>query len=137
MHRIFSIVVIAAAIGFGSGAARAEAPSPVTPIQSVIAAQIEAFGRDDAAGAHQFASPGIKMRFPDPNAFLAMVKQSYAPLIHPRSTHFDGSDPGPVQKLTIVDSAGVVWTALYTLEQVDGQWRITGCSLLKAPDVGA
>jgi hypothetical protein len=33
----------------------------------------------------------------------------------------------------IVDENGTAWDALYTLErQVDGSFKITGCSLLKA-----
>lgn len=137
MRRHLALLVFAFGVAFGSWPVRAEDASPAIQAQSVITSQIEAFGRDDALTAHSFASPGIKRIFPDPNAFLAMVKQSYAPLVHPRSTHFDTPDTETVQKMTIVDSNGVVWTALYTLEQVDGQWRISGCSLLKAPDVGA
>ena len=106
----------------------------------MITAQIEAIGRGDAAAAQSFASPGIKQKFPDPPQFLEMVQRSYAPLVHPKSTHFESAGDtglGPTEKVTIVDSAGVVWTAVYTFEQVDGQWRITGCALLKAPDTSA
>lgn len=109
-------------------------------LQAVITAQIDAIGRGDAVAAHGFASPGIKQKFPDPAQFLDMVRQSYAPLVHPKSTHFDSTGDaglGPIEKVTIVDSAGVVWTAVYTFEQVDGEWRITGCALLKAPDTSA
>ncbi|HEX4766324.1 MAG TPA: DUF4864 domain-containing protein [Lichenihabitans sp.] len=108
--------------------------------QTVITAQLDAIAHDDAATAQSFASPGIKQKFPDPAGFLAMVKQSYAPLVKPRSTHFDMAGDtglGPMERVTIIDSSGVVWTAVYTFEQVDGQWRITGCSLLKAPDTTA
>ncbi len=108
--------------------------------ETVITSQLQAIGRDDAASARSFASPGIMQKFPDPNQFLAMVKQSYAPLVRPKSTHFESAGDtglGPMEKVTIVDSGGVVWTAIYTFEQVDGQWRITGCALLRAPDTSA
>ena len=103
-------------------------------MQSVISQQIDAFGRGDAATAQSFAAPGIKQMFPDAEGFVDMVRRAYPPLIKPRSTHFEtaGTTPlGPLQKVTIVDSAGVAWTAVYTFEQVDGQWRITGCVLVK------
>lgn len=108
--------------------------------ETIITAQIDAFGRGDAAAAHAFASPGIQSKFPDPNQFLSMVRQSYGALIHPRSTRFEPPERsalGPVQKVTIIDGAGVAWTAVYSFEQVDGVWRITGCVLIKAPDASA
>ncbi len=116
------------------------ADEPEAAFQAVITAQIDAIGRGDAAAAQSFASPGIKQKFPEAAQFLDMVRQSYAPLVRPKSTHFDSAGEtglGPMEKVTIVDSTGVVWTAVYTFEQVDGQWRITGCSLLKAPDTSA
>ena len=126
----------AAVLGFALEAARAEDVDQPTQeaMKSIITQQIEAFGRDDAPGAEAFAAPGIKQLFPEPKDFVAMVHRSYAPLIHPRSTHFDAaaSTPaGPAQKVTVVDSEGGAWTAVYTFEQVDGQWRITGCALIK------
>ena len=78
--------------------------------------------------------------FPDPNAFLGMVKKGYAPLIHPRSTHFDetvNSDSGTIQHVTVVDKDGAVWTAVYTMTKVDGHWVISGCVLVKSPETTA
>ena len=120
-----------------SGAADAGADPE---IQTVITTQIDAFGRDDAAQAESFASEGIKSKFPDAGSFLGMVKQSYPALVHPRSTHFEPtmtSDSGTVQKVTVVDANGGVWTAVYTLEKVDGHWVISGCALLKTPETSA
>lgn len=103
-------------------------------MQSIITQQIDALGRDDAATAQSFAAPGIRTKFPDPQGFSDMVHNAYAPLIRPRSTHFDAAGVtavGPLQNVTIVDSKGQVWTAVYTFEQVEGQWRINGCMLLR------
>ena len=119
---------------------RAEDMPDGAAFETVIRSQLDAIGRGDAVTAQSFASPGIKQKFPDAAQFLNMVRQSYAPLVNPKSTHFEQAGDtglGPMEKVTIVDSSGVVWTAIYTFEQVDGQWRITGCSLLKAPDTGA
>ena len=103
-------------------------------LQSIITQQIDAFGRDDAAVAQSFAAPGIKDKFPDAKDFNAMVHRSYAPLIHPKSTRFDATGQagaGAAQTVTIVDADGQAWTALYSFEQIDGQWRINGCVLVK------
>ncbi len=109
-------------------------------IENMISAQIDAFGHDDAAKAESFASPGIKTMFPEPGAFLGMVKTNYPALVHPRSTHFEPtstSDAGTEQKVTVVDGNGAVWTAVYRLEKVDGHWVISGCILLKTLETSA
>ena len=103
-------------------------------IQSVITRQLDAFQKDDGPAAEAFAAPAIKDRFPEPSTFLAMVKEHYGALIHPRSTSFGEIVPsphGPLQKMTIVASDGLVWTAVYSFEKVDGEWRITACGLAK------
>ena len=109
-------------------------------VQSTITSQIEAFDQGDAVKAESFASPAIQTMFPDPSGFFGMVKQSYAPLIHPRSTHFEptvAAPDGTVQHVTIVAADGVVWTAVYSLQKIDGRWAISGCVLLKSPDSSA
>ena len=103
-------------------------------IQSVIAKQLDAFGHADAKGAEAFAAPAIQDRFPEPSEFFAMVKENYAALINPKSTSFGETTPsphGPLQKVTIVAADGTVWTAIYSLEQVGGEWRINACGLMK------
>lgn len=103
-------------------------------LQQIIAQQLDAFAHEDAEKAESFAAPGIRAKFPDPKDFVAMVHNAYAPLFQPRSTHFEkagSSAMGPLQSVTIVDREGTAWTAVYTFEQVDGQWRINGCALVK------
>jgi hypothetical protein len=105
-----------------------------TAIQGVITRQLEAFAHDDPKGAEAFAAPAIQNRFPEPAQFLNMVKRNYGALLNPKSTQFGEvttSPHGPLQKVTIVASDGSVWTAIYSFQQVDGAWRITGCGLEK------
>lgn len=109
-------------------------------IQATITSQIDAFNQGDAAKAESFAAPGIRTMFPDASTFFGMVQHSYAPLIHPRSTHFEPTvtaDTGTIQHVTVVDSGGVVWIAVYALEKVDGHWAIAGCVLVKSPETAA
>ena len=101
-------------------------------IQSVITNQLAALNRGDAKAAEDFAAPAIKEKFPEPARFFDMVKENYGALIHPKSTQFNETSPsphGPLQKMTIVAADGTVWSAIYSFEQVDGQWRISGCGL--------
>ena len=108
----------------------------IAAAQSVISAQEQAFGRDDASAAYSYAAPAIKQIFPRADIFMSMVQQGYAPVYRHRSFEFgeakvDGERIA--QRVHIVDANGEIWEALYTLErEVDGSLKITGCSLLKA-----
>ncbi|MEW6768136.1 MAG: DUF4864 domain-containing protein [Pseudomonadota bacterium] len=104
--------------------------------QAMIRAQDEAISRDDAAAAFSYAAPVIKRVFSQPEIFMAMVRQGYAPLYKPRSFEFGKGqvlDGGVVQIVYLTDADGVAWEALYTLErQQDGSLKITGCTIKKA-----
>ena len=110
--------------------------------QSVISDQIAAFQADDGARAYGFASPTIQSIFPNHYLFMDMVKRGYQPVYRPQSFAFgeagiNGSG-SPFQKVTIVGPDGFTYEALYTMEQQpDGSWKINGCSLVRAPDMGA
>jgi hypothetical protein len=110
-------------------------------IQRIISGQIEAFRRDDGPGAFSFASPGIRQMFQTEARFMAMVREGYPQVYRPRSFAFGEyrvTDAGPSQLVEIVDGEGQVWRALYTLEkQPDGTWRISGCYVLKAPQLAS
>ena len=76
-------------------AEQAISPADQAAIRSVIAAQIEAFRRDDSAAAFSFASPTIQRIFGTPDQFMAMVRSGYQPVYRPREVvtrrHIDGS----------------------------------------------
>ena len=107
-------------------------PPTRAAIKDVITKQLEAISRDDGTAAEGFASKSIREKFTDGPAFMAMVHKSYGALIRPKSTAFgatEDSPHGPLQTVTIVAADGTVWTAIYSFEQADGAWRITGCGL--------
>jgi hypothetical protein len=113
----------------------AVADDDVAAAQAIIRSQVEAFSRDDAAAAYAYAAPEIRNLYPEADAFLGMVQHSYAPVYRHKSFEFgDGraADGQIALKVHIVDSDGVPWEAIYTLErQSDGSLKITGCMLLK------
>ena len=125
-------LLVALSVVFSSLSARAD--DVVTP-QSVIRAQEQAFGHDDAAAAYSYAAPAIKQIFPAPDIFMSMVQNGYAPVYRHKSFEFgDSKSEGNsiAQRVHIIDANGEAWEALYTLEQQsDGSYKITGCSLLK------
>lgn len=128
-----AVLLAAILIALGAGPTRA---GDVATTQSVIRAQEQAFVRDDAAAAYSHAAPAIKEIFPAPDIFMSMVQNGYAPVYRHKSFEFGESkiDGGWIaQRVHIIDANGEAWEALYTLEQqVDGSYKITGCTLLKA-----
>jgi Domain of unknown function (DUF4864) len=122
-------------LAFLSFAAAAHADD-VANAQAAIRAQEQAFGRNDASTAWSYASPAIKKLFPRADIFMSMVQNSYAPVWRHKSFEFgEARTEGRwvAQRVHIVDQDGEAWEAMYTLEQdADGNWEITGCSLLKA-----
>ena len=109
-------------------------------IRSVITSQLDAFRRDDAAGAYAEAAPGIQQLFPTPGIFLEMVRRGYQPVYRSRSAEFTAlavEDGHPVQRVEIIGPDGEAHTALYTMErEPDGTWRIAGCELVASARVG-
>jgi Domain of unknown function (DUF4864) len=133
--RIVRILVLAIAFLIGTGLF-ARSGDDVATAQSVIKAQEEAFGRDDAATAYSFAAPAIQSYFRNPDGFMFMVRNNYAPVYRHRSFEFGlamTADGKIIQQVGIVDADGVAWDAVYTLEaQPDGSLKITACILKKA-----
>jgi len=122
------------------GSAAAQSDADRTAVQSAIEQQLQAFLADDGATAYSFAAPNIRSRFPTEDIFMEMVRQGYRPVYRPHSYTFGelkAAGGGLEQLVDIVDANGDFWTAHYTLELVDGAWRITGCTLEKKPGVGA
>ena len=126
------VLLVVFLIGLGSPAFADD----VAAAQSVIRAQEQAFGRDDAAAAYSHAAPAIQQIFPQADIFLQMVQQAYPPVYRHKSFEFGEARAAGgqiAQRVHIVDDNGEAWEALYTLEQQpDGSLKITGCSLLKA-----
>ena len=108
-----------------------------TEIQDVISAQVEAFRRDDAALAYSFASPDIQELLRDPATFLAMVRRAYPEVYRPQSLRFlriEESDGRVLQHVLVQGPDGSIVTAVYEMVEIDGRWRINGCTLVKGSD---
>jgi hypothetical protein len=127
------VLLAAFLIGLSAPACAAD---DIAAAQSVIRSQEQAFSRNDAAAAYSHAAPAIQGIFPDAETFMAMVRNSYAPVYRHKSFEFGEArtaDGKIAQRVHILDVEGVPWEALYTLElQPDGSVKITGCVLLKA-----
>lgn len=107
-------------------------------IRTVIEAQLAAFEQDDAMAAFAFASPGIRRSFATPEGFVGMVRQLYPVVYRPRTVRFLPPrlvDDQPIQVVEMSDRDGVVWMAIYRLQQqTDGTWLIDGCALVPGRD---
>jgi hypothetical protein len=106
--------------------------------KAVISRQLDAFTHDDAHAAWALAAPAIREKFGDADAFMAMVKSVYPPVYRRRSVEFgkqsrEGDEIA--QEMVFVDESNDVWAGVYKLErQGDGDWKITGCVLIRAKE---
>lgn len=131
-------LALALGLAGAAGAARADeqpAAVEVEQIRDVIAAQLEAFQRDDAQGAFSLASPGIREKLGSPERFMAMVREQYLPVYRAKKIQFRepfdmGEDEGVMQPAIVTGPDDVPVYAIYAVEQQeDGAWRISGCLL--------
>ena len=108
-------VALAAWIGTASAEELTAARS-----RAIVERQFEAFARDDAEAAYALADPSIKQKFVDADGFMAMVRDSYAPVYRHRSVEFgafaESGDEASL-KATLVDDDSVEWTALYSFRR--------------------
>ncbi|MBB5762772.1 DUF4864 domain-containing protein [Methylorubrum rhodesianum] len=137
MRTVASLLILVLA-GLAARADDASRDTARRAARATIERQIDAFRRNDAVGAYAEAAPQIRNLFPSAETFIAMVAKGYAPVLRPRSYRFETAQETAedeiAQGVSLQDEAGLDWVALYTLQrQVDGQWRITGCQLKKAP----
>jgi hypothetical protein len=113
-------------------AATAIAQSPQeTAIRGVIARQLQAMQRGDAMAAFALASPAIQWLFGDATNFMRMVELGYPQVYRSRAHRFlqlDTSQGRLIQRVLVESDAGTV-VARYEMVEVDGAWRINGCSL--------
>jgi hypothetical protein len=136
--------VLAAVLVLLAGPAPAQgiAAEDQAAVQGIIAAQLDAFRRDDGSLAYSFAAPGIKLIFPTVEVFMAMVREGYAPVYRSREVEFREVEPMAEgwlrQHALIIGADGRVVLALYTMErQPDGSWAIAGCTLVPAAEAAA
>ncbi|MBT8409442.1 MAG: DUF4864 domain-containing protein [Alphaproteobacteria bacterium] len=125
-------------LGLTAAAAAQEARN--AEIESVISGQIEAFVADDVATAFTFASPNIQGLFGSSDRFGVMVQQGYPMVWRPGDVSFlelKEVAPYQLQRVLIVDRAGVPHVLEYQMIPSENGWKINGVSLLRAPAVGA
>jgi hypothetical protein len=133
--RAVPALLIASIASLGAAAAFA-AEDAIDMSRRVIEGQIKAFLNDDAEAAYAFAAPDIKAKFPDKDAFFAMVKKSYDPVYHPRNYAFgrsksvsDGATV--IHEVLITGRDGKNWRAVYKLiRQPDGIYKIGGVAVV-------
>lgn len=109
-------------------------------IEKTISDQISAFQADDFASAFTYASPSIQGIFQTPDRFGAMVRNGYPMVWRPADVRFGElrEIAGALwQKVIVQDSQGQTHVLDYRMQQIEGEWRISGVQLLPSPDVAA
>ena len=115
-----------------------EVLSPEPRIEDTIQRQMDAFLTDDFSAAFGFAGPNIRSLFGTAENFGAMVKQGYPMVWRPAEVTFGdlrSISGGLYQTVIVRDADGAFHYLDYRLEQIDGQWRIAGVQILRAPEV--
>ena len=124
--------------GLGPAGAQALPPGVTAAdqaaIQQVIQGQLNAFQRDDAAGAYAYAAPNIRRLFPTADVFMGMVRNAYPPVYRPKQAEFSElalREGELVQEVELVGPDGKPVLALYSMEKSpDGRWLIASCILI-------
>ena len=134
MKRLVCVLLLAAAPFLARAQPYLSGPEAAA-VREVIAAQLDAFRRDDAQRAFSFAAPGIRQMFGTAENFMQMVRSSYGVVYRPQSVKFEKFevvDDEVFQPVRMTDAQGQAWIALYAMErQPDGTWRINGCQLAR------
>ena len=111
----------------------AHADSADRAVQTTIDGQIEAFLAGDNERAYSFAAPSVKRFFPNPDAFVGMVKAGYEPVYAPRNYsfgRFGERGDSAFQEVLVTGPKGREWIAVYTLrKQGNGDYLITSCQI--------
>jgi hypothetical protein len=132
---VVQAVALCALVASAAGATAAErlGAADRQAIERTIRQQLDAFNRDDAERAFEFATPDIQRMFGSSERFLSMVRDNYEPVYRPASVRFVRLEPigGQwVQTVQITDEEGKVWRALFTMRrQPDRGWKVGGCEL--------
>lgn len=138
-HFFFRILFALCCAGLLAGAPPAAAAEPgaadLAAMRKVIEAQLRAIARDDGEAAFAFASPAIRKRFGSASVFLEMVRREYAAVYRPSSVTFlaartEGANT--VYPVQLADREGRVWLALYSMQRLGRDWRVSGCVLVEA-----
>lgn len=130
--RCLMVVAIALAAPVAAVGLHAEpmAEDDARSVRAVIVTQLQAFAENDADGAFQTTTPGVREAIGNPWQFLSMVRSAYPMVYHPESVTFMRAEllGGNVLQLAeIIDGDGESWLTLYSLErQPDASWRISG-----------
>jgi Domain of unknown function (DUF4864) len=117
-------------LAIASTTAVAQSPQE-TAIRGVIARQLEAMNRGDGVAAFALASPAIQSIFGDAANFMRMVERGYPQVYRSRSHRFlklDSTQGRLIQRVLIESDTGTV-LARYEMVEIDGAWRINGCSI--------
>ncbi|MGF1660082.1 MAG: DUF4864 domain-containing protein [Rubrimonas sp.] len=133
MARLFRAALAALALTLAAPAQAGEAED----IRAVIERQLDAFQRDDWAGAFAFASPGIRGMFGTPERFGGMVRGGYPMVWRPSRVEMgplEQGPRGPVQIVYFTDARGAVHVAAYEMVDIGGEWRIDGVRIRRMAD---
>ena len=127
--RVWCVCLVLAASAtapFAQGTADSQAG-----IDAVISRQLDALKKGDGQAAFAIASPSIQSIFQTPENFIGMVERGF-PELRRASGHrllkLETVEGAVVARVLVESPSGNV-IARYEMIEIDGSWRINGCSL--------
>jgi len=132
--RRYAHILVVLLVWAGSSAVAAHSATE-TAIRDVIGRQLEAMNRGDGVAAFAFASPAIQSIFGDAANFMRMVERGYPQIYRSRQHRFlqlDSTGGERIQRVLIESDAGTI-IARYEMVEIDGTWRINGCTIEATP----
>lgn len=136
-----AVLLAALAMPFYSSVAMAMDVDPMDAesIQAVVQLQLRALAEDDAVGAFSLTTSSTRVQIGNPDNFLRMIKEEYAPIYRNRHAIFSPPeviDGDIIEMVRVTDRDNRVWVALYRMERdIDGSWKIDGCRLLETTSI--
>lgn len=131
-RRLFGLLLLLA----WAPAALAQLPDEAR-IRDTITRQLNAMNRGDEAAAFAIASPMIQGMFLDAPTFMRMVQQGFPQVYRSRGHQYlklVSTDDGRLVQRVLIEHDGGSVVARYEMVEIDGVWRINGCSLETAQD---
>jgi hypothetical protein len=106
------------------------------PIRAVVERQLEAVRQANSAAAYDAVAPSLKKQFGSGEKYLRSFKAQLPRIAEGRIIDFGDlreTSFGYAQAVRISDARGEPWFALFLMDDVNGQWRISNIVAVKMP----
>jgi hypothetical protein len=139
MKRLLIMVCLWVSLAVPAGASAVITGADAKAIHETVQAQLDAFTKDDAAGAFELATQEKRMLIGSPDNFMRIIREQYDPIYRHIAVIFFEPEivhGSTIQMVRVTDTHSRVWVAVFWMQQEeDHEWKIDGCELLETTSV--